>query len=422
MEERKNVWIWFVEASVRGDISISSAAGSSGLPSGGVGGPGSTAGLSSFGGTLFGQSTGGLNDAAEVSICKFKFTGGAKPCLQEKKMLSVDSGGNFRFYSDKTSGTGGGGVGSSGKLAGKGNQQTPPLSSSSGSSSTVYSSGGRDPHSPPSAGDLVECHYALSSLPKSAKSMSMCMPQGAVSNSGVQIQMSNSSCTSTTATKGLSTATKLSLPLIPSTSTGNPYAALSISPTTEELQQLHLSMQDQAAQGGASRSSSRVSPYPPGDYSYSSSNSCSSSDNGFGGDAPFQPVVGKGSSKQSSSGGSSQYRGSGGKMKLKRKRRTRKSLMREKLEKTFKEKGFLIQTQQLESAEGATYCKFRQLRKFTRYLFRSWKDYLPDHVKEISDNNPNNTNNNGTLVGGELQPVPNNQSIDQPCTGTALIT
>jgi len=61
--------------------------------------------------------------------------------------------------------------------------------------------------------------------------------------------------------------------------------------------------------------------------------------------------------------------------------------MREKLEKTFKEKGFLIQTQQLESAEGATYCKFRQLRKFTRYLFRSWKDYLPDHVKEISDNN-----------------------------------
>ena len=58
--------------------------------------------------------------------------------------------------------------------------------------------------------------------------------------------------------------------------------------------------------------------------------------------------------------------------------------MREKLEKTFKEKGFLIQTQQLESAEGATYCKFRQLRKFTRYLFRSWKDYLPDNVKDIN--------------------------------------
>ena len=67
-----------------------------------------------------------------------------------------------------------------------------------------------------------------------------------------------------------------------------------------------------------------------------------------------------------------------------RKRKTRKSLQREKLEQTFKEKGFLIQTQQLESAEGATYCKFRQLRKFTRYLFRSWKDYLPGNVQELN--------------------------------------
>ena len=35
----------------------------------------------------------------KVSICKFKFTGGDKPSLEEKKMLSVDSGGNFRYYS-----------------------------------------------------------------------------------------------------------------------------------------------------------------------------------------------------------------------------------------------------------------------------------------------------------------------------------
>lgn len=65
-----------------------------------------------------------------------------------------------------------------------------------------------------------------------------------------------------------------------------------------------------------------------------------------------------------------------------KKRKSRKSLQREKLEQTFKEKGFLIQTQQTESAEGATYCKFRQLRKFTRYLFRSWKDYLPGNIAE----------------------------------------
>lgn len=71
--------------------------------------------------------------------------------------------------------------------------------------------------------------------------------------------------------------------------------------------------------------------------------------------------------------------------KRNRKRKTRKSLQREKLEQTFKEKGFLIQTQQLESAEGATYCKFRQLRKFTRYLFRSWKDYLPGNVRELQE-------------------------------------
>lgn len=66
----------------------------------------------------------------------------------------------------------------------------------------------------------------------------------------------------------------------------------------------------------------------------------------------------------------------------KRKKSSPRSLQRAKLERTFKEKGFLIQTQQLQSAEGATYCKFRQLRKFTRYLFRSWKDYLPDEEQK----------------------------------------
>ncbi|KAM7356093.1 uncharacterized protein ACRADG_001937 isoform 2-T4 [Cochliomyia hominivorax] len=39
------------------------------------------------------------NPATEVSICKFKFTGGSKPTLQEKKMVSVDAGGNYRYFS-----------------------------------------------------------------------------------------------------------------------------------------------------------------------------------------------------------------------------------------------------------------------------------------------------------------------------------
>lgn len=69
------------------------------------------------------------------------------------------------------------------------------------------------------------------------------------------------------------------------------------------------------------------------------------------------------------------------------KRRSKRSVQREKLEKTFKEKGFLIQTQQLEQAEG-TYCKFRQLRKFTRYLFRSWKDYLPGELQQHPNQMP----------------------------------
>jgi len=75
-------------------------------------------------------------------------------------------------------------------------------------------------------------------------------------------------------------------------------------------------------------------------------------------------------------GGNFRYYGLGEQQR----RKSRKSLAREKLEKTFREKGFLIQTQQLESAQGAMYCKFRQLRKFTRYLFRSWKHHLPGDV------------------------------------------
>ncbi|CAH2054996.1 unnamed protein product, partial [Iphiclides podalirius] len=148
----------------------------------------------------------------EVSICKFKFTGGSKPSLQEKKMLSVDSGGNFRYYS---------GTGS------KGNK-------------------------------------SYESAPK---------------DSNVRSEMPTETCT-------------------------------------------------------AMKPDERSSP------------SASKDDLN------------------------------------KKKRKSRKTLQREKLEQTFKEKGFLIQTQQLQSAEGATYCKFRQLRKFTRYLFRSWKDYLPGELDE----------------------------------------
>lgn len=176
------------------------------------------------------------NPATEVSICKFKFTGGAKPSLQEKKMLSVDSGGNFRYYS----GTG-------------------------DKSMRGYE------------------FFPRETLQQQAGS------QG--SSTGAFLQASGEK--------------------IP------PSAMIEFTRKqdfmlTPELQ---------------------------------------------------QPPLAELGPRQ-------------------KKRKTKKSLQREKLEQTFKEKGFLIQTQQLESAEGATYCKFRQLRKFTRYLFRSWKDYLPGNVAE----------------------------------------
>jgi hypothetical protein len=52
--------------------------------------------------------------------------------------------------------------------------------------------------------------------------------------------------------------------------------------------------------------------------------------------------------------------------------------LRRKMEEKFKDKGLLIQTQKYDAPQGATFCKFRQLKKFTRYLFRNWRDHLPD--------------------------------------------
>nr|CAG4642354.1 EOG090X02D0 [Evadne anonyx] len=56
---------------------------------------------------------------------------------------------------------------------------------------------------------------------------------------------------------------------------------------------------------------------------------------------------------------------------------TKRLSRRKRMEKTFGEQGFLIQTQHVPATEGSAFCKFRQLKKFTRYLYRSWKHYLP---------------------------------------------
>lgn len=203
------------------------------------------------------------NHATEVSICKFKFTGGAKPSLQEKKMLSVDAGGNFRYYS----GTGDKSI--------RGYEFFPRESLHQASLTTASSAG------------------AFLNTPGKRIPVDLSPPSHGLSNELLQIpELANA-------------------------------GMVGVMPAPV------------------------VTPQPPVHHHHRASHSSD-----------------------------------------RRKRKSRRSLQREKLEKTFKEKGFLIQTQQLESAEGATYCKFRQLRKFTRYLFRSWKDYLPGELQQGVPINP----------------------------------
>lgn len=195
--------------------------------------------------------TSATNPTNEVSICKFKFTGGAKPSLQEKKILSVDAGGNFRYYSG--------------------------------------------------TGDKSMRGYEF--FPRESLRQSS-LASGSHTNAFLN-----------------ATSEKIPLDLLP--------------PITVDLNNKLLNLTNDL-------DSPKIL------------------------DSQFADDV--------------QMRASDSvddQMNRTKKKSSNRSIQRAKLEKTFKEKGFLIQTQQLQSAEGATYCKFRQLRKFTRYLFRSWKDYLP---------------------------------------------
>lgn len=67
------------------------------------------------------------------------------------------------------------------------------------------------------------------------------------------------------------------------------------------------------------------------------------------------------------------------------KQRRKQMSRRQKMEQTFGEKGFLIQTQHVPATEGGAFCKFRQLKKFTRYLYRSWRHYLPQDSQQPTD-------------------------------------
>ncbi|XP_017052076.1 uncharacterized protein LOC108095473 [Drosophila ficusphila] len=228
----------------------------------------------------------------EVSICKFKFTGGAKPTLQEKKMLSVDAEGNYRYYNgtgDKT-------------MRG-------------------YEFISRD----------QQQQLQQNQQQQGPEKLYVDIPPPSTDLSPELLQISPESPTSS-----------LLLP-----SSNNLVTAV-------------------APQSPVSQSSSSQSPMP----------------------GAVCPSLSQGKSPSESD---------------RKRRSSRRSKQREKLEKTFKEKGFLIQTQQLQSAEGATYCKFRQLKKFTRYLFRNWKDHIPesDLAKHQSSGREDNLPSQGAQTANQ---------------------
>ncbi|XP_023223157.1 uncharacterized protein LOC111624528 isoform X1 [Centruroides sculpturatus] len=63
-------------------------------------------------------------------------------------------------------------------------------------------------------------------------------------------------------------------------------------------------------------------------------------------------------------------------------RSNQRTIIRKKLEDTFRQNGFLVKTKQVSDGE-ATFCKFRQLKKYTRYYLKSWQDHLPEEVHKL---------------------------------------
>lgn len=61
---------------------------------------------------------------------------------------------------------------------------------------------------------------------------------------------------------------------------------------------------------------------------------------------------------------------------------SQRSAIKQRLEDAFRENGFLVKTKQVSDGE-ATFCKFRQLRKYTRYYLKSWHKHLPDEVNKL---------------------------------------
>lgn len=226
--------------------------------------------------------------STEVSICKFKFTGGAKPTLQEKKMLSVDAEGNYRYYNG--------------------------------------------------TGERTMRGYEFISR-EQQQLLQQQLPQ--------QQQQQ-----------------------LPSSSDNKLYIDIPPPSTDLSLELLHIPSESPTSSLLMSNSLVPVAPQSPSSYFNSASPMRLSTPHPEDCHKKLEPTAAMEHLPQPATTTTTTT--------TSKRRSSRRARQREKLEKTFKEKGFLIQTQQLQSAEGATYCKFRQLKKFTRYLFRNWKDHIPE--------------------------------------------
>ena len=69
-------------------------------------------------------------------------------------------------------------------------------------------------------------------------------------------------------------------------------------------------------------------------------------------------------------------------LQLQRNQGNHRTVIKQKLEDAFRENGFLVKTKQVSDGD-ATFCKFRQLRKYTRYYLKSWHKHLPDEVNKL---------------------------------------
>lgn len=68
--------------------------------------------------------------------------------------------------------------------------------------------------------------------------------------------------------------------------------------------------------------------------------------------------------------------------KVIKEKNAKRTVIRQKLEDAFRTNGFLVKTKQVSDGE-ATFCKFRQLRKYTRYYLKSWHQHLPEEVNKL---------------------------------------